>query len=47
MAITKGFYLTILDKPGKHNVVVNFLSILTNITNHNDINENFPNGNLF
>ena len=47
LLLLKGFDLRILDKPGKHNVVVNFLSILTNITNNNAIDDNFPNGNIF
>ena len=45
--LLKGFDLTILDKPGKHNVVVNFLSIIINITNHNAIDDNFQNGHHF
>ena len=47
LLLIKGFYLTILDKLGKHNVIANFLYILTNITNHNVIDDNFPNGDLF
>ena len=47
LLLLKGFDLTILDKTGKPNVVANFLSILTNITNHNVIDDNFLNGNLF
>ena len=47
LLLLKRFDLTILDNPGKHIVFANFLSLLTNITNHNDIDDNFPNGKLF
>ena len=47
LLLLKGIDLTILDKPGIHNVVANFLYILTNVANHNVIDDNFPNGHLF
>jgi hypothetical protein len=40
-------YLTILDKPGKHNVVANFFSTLTIPTEEGMSDDQFPDEHLF
>lgn len=47
LLLLQEFDITIIDKSGKDNVVVDFLSILTNATDDMHVKDSFPNEYLF
>ena len=47
LLLLQEFDITIIDKPGKENVVVGFLSELTNNTDNSPVEESFPEEQLF